>query len=80
MNPIARDLAALRHAARETRLDGREKQFLDDAGAKWDVREVEIFCSIAEKIREAGFLSADREPGDEALLIHKDPEDWGYNI
>jgi hypothetical protein len=54
VNPIARDLAAFRHALRDVELDEREVHVLVDAASSWDLATVEVVCSLFEKVRKAG--------------------------
>lgn len=56
MNPIARDLASLRRATRDVELDEREAKFLEDAGSRWNFMDIDVFCTLLEYVREAGFL------------------------
>lgn len=75
MNSIARDLAKLRHAAREADLDEGEMSLLDTTARMADLQTVDKWCSIMEKLWRAGYLARDAEAVDEVEFIHKHPGD-----
>lgn len=78
MNAIARDLGKLRHATRDAELDDREALWLEHTAARRDVFDVELLCSILEKVREAGFLQAMlSKPRQTERDQHVAPQPWG---
>jgi hypothetical protein len=73
---IARDLESFRRALHDVELDEREVSVLVEAASTWDLTTVEVICSLFEKVREAGYLSA---PATTEGFIRKDPgRDWGW--
>jgi hypothetical protein len=76
MSGIARDLESFRHALRDVDLDEREVHEVVDAASSWDLTKVEIWCSLFEKVREAGFLSRG-EAGSADEYVPKPPGEWG---
>jgi hypothetical protein len=74
---IARDLESFRRALHDVELDEREVHEVVEAASTWDLTKVEIWCSLFEKVREAGYLSA---PATTEGFIRKDPgRDWGWS-
>jgi hypothetical protein len=58
-------------------LDEREVRHLETAARMWDLETVEVWASLLEKVREAGYLSAPATS--DGLFVHKGPNDWGWS-